>query len=107
MDAFRGFHVDLSNYPSGLAVFLIVRLILIGLLNDKKELKEIVTIVWDLLLFIFICYFTFNYHEYMLDEIGYKVHFVWLLMMGLLVLHVKDIYSLIKSTSTKEEKKRL
>lgn len=107
MDAFRGFHVDMSNYPSALAAFLIVRLILTGLLNDKKQLKEIVTVVWDLLLFIFICYFTFKYREYMLDGFGYKVHFVWLLLIGLFVLHVKGIYSLIKSKSTKEEKQRL
>jgi asparagine N-glycosylation enzyme membrane subunit Stt3 len=107
MDAFRGFHVDMSNYPSALAAFLIVRLILTGVLTDKKQLKEIVIVVWDLLFFIFICYFTFKYREYMLDDFGYKVHFVWLLMIGLLVLNVKDIYSLIKSKSSKEEKQRL
>lgn len=93
------------SYPSALVAFLIVRLILIGLLNDKKELKEIVIVVWDLLLFIFTIYYAFKYREDMLDDLGYKVHFVWLLMVGVLVLHVKNIYSLIKST--KEEKQRL
>lgn len=107
MDAFRGFTVDMYSYPSALVAFLIVRLILIGLLNDKKELKEIVIVVWDLLLFIFIFYYAFKYREDMLDDLGYKVHFVWLLMIGVLVLHVKNIYSLIKSKSTKEEKQRL
>ena len=101
------FDADMITQSYSIATILIVRLILLGFLKYKKEIKEIVVIVSDLLLLIVIYNFIFKQREYILDNFGYKVHFVWLLLLVLLVLNVKNIYSLIKSKSAKKEKQGL
>lgn len=100
---FSEFTADMISLSYAVAAIVIVRLILKGLLKYKKDISGLVTIVVDLLLFIVICYFTFKNLDYILNNFGYKQYFVWLLMAGLLVLNVKEIYSLIKSKSTKQK----
>ncbi|MCG7346090.1 hypothetical protein MHZ92_18415 [Sporosarcina sp. ACRSL] len=101
------FSADIVTLHYLMGTILIVRVILYGLLKDKKEINEIVVVVNDLLLLIVFCYFSIKQREYILDNFGYKLLFVWLLLLVLLVLNVKDIYSLIKSKSANKEKQGL
>lgn len=95
------FTTDMVNFLSINLLIILARIILSGVLENKKE---IVTTVCDLLLTIVVYFFTFRQREFIADNFGIQIYFVWLLLVGLLVLNVKDIYLLIKANKTKAKK---
>lgn len=100
---FSEFMADMISLSYAISALLVVRIILNGLLKYKKDINGLVTIVLNLLLFIVVCYFTFKNLNYIINNSGYKMYIIWLLMAVLIVFNVKEIYSFIKSKSTKQK----
>ena len=81
-----------------IAFILILKLILLGLLKDKKETVALVT---NLLLLLVANYFVFSQQAYIADNYPNKIYILWLLLAVLYIINIKDIYSFIKSKKAK------
>ena len=81
-----------------IAGILILKLILSGLLKDKKETVALVT---NLLLLIAANTFVFSQQAYIADNHPNKIYILWLLLAVLYIITLKDIYSFIKSKKVK------
>lgn len=95
------FTTDMVNFLSLNLLIILAKFIFSEVLEDKKE---IVTTIFDFLSTILIYYFIFRQREFISENFSLHMNFVWLLLVGLLVLNVKDIYLLIKAKNAKVKK---
>lgn len=83
---------------NAIAFILISKLILFGLLKDKKEIVNLVT---NLLLLIVMNRFVFNQQAYIAHNHPNSIYILWLLLVVFYIINIKDIYSFIKSKKAK------
>lgn len=81
-----------------IAFILISKLILFGLLKDKKEIVNLVT---NLLLLIVMNHFVFSQQAYIADNHPNSIYILWLLLVVFYIINIRDIYSFIKSKKAK------